>query len=213
MRIKKCQWVLSVLAAAALAAAAVPAYAVQKGDWLIRAGVGQVAPNVKSTQFSGSPTLKVEDASDSTNLCINFTYMMTDNVGLELLGAIPFKHDLTVTGLGEVAETKQLPPTVMVTYNFTPKSNVRPYAGVGINHTVFFSEETKGALAGTNLDLDSSTGAAAIVAVDVDINKSMFFNAGLRYIKIKTKATSSLVGRADVTLDPWVLFIGIGWHL
>jgi outer membrane protein len=139
--------------------------------------------------------------------------MMTGNVGLELLGAIPFKHDLTVTGLGEVAETKQLPPTVMVTYHFTPTSNVRPYAGVGINHTVFFSEETKGALAGTNLDLDSSTGAAAIVAVDVDINKSMFFNAGLRYIKIKTKATSSLVGRADVTLDPWVLFIGVGWHL
>lgn len=213
MRIDKCQWGLSVLAASALAVGAVPAYAVQKGDWLIRAGVGRVSPDASSNGFSLAPTIKVEDASDSTNLCVNFTYMMTDTVGLELLGAIPFKHDISVTGLGEVAETKQLPPTLMVTYNFAPKSNIRPYAGLGINHTIFFKEKTKGALEGTTLDLDPSTGPAAMAAVDVDINKSMFFNAQLRYIKIETKATSSAAGTADVTLDPWVVFVGVGWKL
>ena len=213
MLIKRHKWSLSVLAVSALAASAAPAYAVQKGDWLIRAGVGQVAPNVSSTGFSGAPTLKVEDASDSTNLCVNFTYMLTDNLGVELLGAIPFKHDITVTGLGEVAEVTQLPPTVMVTHNFAPKSNIRPYAGIGVNHTIFFKEKTKGALAGTSLDLDPSTGLAAMVAVDADINKSMFFNAGLRYIKIKTTATSSAAGTADVDLDPWVLFLGVGFKL
>lgn len=212
MRIKKCQWALSALTASILAVSAVPAYAVQKGDWLVRAGVGNVSPNVKSTGFSGAPGLKVEDADAATNLCVNFTYMLTDTVGLELLGAIPFKHNISVTGLGEVAETKQLPPTVMVTYNFAPKSNVRPYAGLGLNHTIFFDEQTKGALAGTSLDLDPSTGVAAIGAVDVDINKSMFFNAQLRYIKIETTATS-VVGTADVTLDPWVIFLGVGWKL
>jgi len=213
MRIKKYLWGLSVLAAWALAVSAVPAHAVQKGDWLIRAGVGHVAPNDSSTQFSGAPTLKVEDVSSSTNVAVNFTYMMTDNVGIELLGALPFKHTLDVTGLGEVAEIKQLPPTLIVLYNFAPTSNVRPYAGAGINHTIFFDEKTKGGLAGTNLQLDSSTGIAAEVGVDIDLNKSMFFNTSLWYMKIKTKATSSLAGRADVTIDPWVLFIGVGWRL
>lgn len=209
----KFQWGLFAVTASAFLTAAGPAQAVQKGDWLIRAGVGQVSPDASSGDFSGAPGVKVTDASDSTNLCVNFTYMMTDTLGLELLGAIPFKHDISVTGLGEVAETKQLPPTVMVTYNFAPKSNVRPYAGLGINHTIFFEEKTKGALAGTSLDLDPSTGLAAILAVDADINKSMFFNAQLRYIKIETKATSSFAGTTDVTLDPWVIFVGVGWKL
>jgi outer membrane protein len=213
MRIRKSQWGLSVLAASALAAGAVPAHAVQKGDWLIRAGVGHVAPNDSSTQFSGAPTLKVEEVSSSTNVAINFTYMMTDNVGIELLGALPFKHDIEVTGLGEVGEAKQLPPTLIMLYNFAPKSNVRPYAGAGINYTDFFSVKTKGALAGTDLKLSSSTGLAAEVGVDVDLTKSMFFNTSLWYMKIKTTATSSAAGTADVTIDPWVLFVGVGWRL
>jgi len=212
MRINKCQWSLSVLAAWALAASVVPAHAVQKGDWLIRAGVGHVAPNDSSTQFSGAPTLKVSDVDSSTNVAVNFTYMMTDNVGIELLGALPFKHDISVTGLGVVAEAKQLPPTLIVLYNFAPTSNVRPYAGAGINYTTFFSEETKGALAGTNISLDSSTGLAAEVGVDVDINKSMFFNTSLWYMNIETTARSSSAGNADVKINPWVLFVGVGWR-
>lgn len=203
------QFTLSILAAAVLAAAT-PAAAVGKGDWLIRAGLGRVAPNDSSSGFSGAPTLKVEDVSNSTNLAINFTYMMTDNVGAELLGALPFKHDISVMGLGKVVETKQLPPTLILLYNLSPKSNVRPYAGAGINYTKFFGEKTVNGLAGTTINLDSSTGLAIEAGVDVDINKDWFFNASLWHINIETKARSSLVGTADVTIDPWVLFAGVG---
>ncbi len=202
--------IMGALIALGLTAVAVPAHAVQKGDWLIRAGLGRVAPNNSSSGFSGAPTLKVEDVSNSTNLAINFTYMMTDNVGVELLGALPFKHDISVTGLGKVVETKQLPPTLILLYNFSPKSNVRPYAGAGINYTKFFGEKTKGALAGTTIDLSSSTGLAIEAGIDVDINKDWYFNASLWSIDIDTKARSSLVGTADVSIDPMVLFMGVG---
>jgi len=208
--VSRTKLIAGALLALGFATAAVPAHAVQKGDWLIRAGLGRVAPNDSSSGFSGAPTLKVEDVSNSTNLAINFTYMMTDNVGVELLGALPFKHDLMVTGLGKVAEVKQLPPTLILLYNFSPKSGVRPYAGAGLNYTRFFGEKTVNGLDGTDLELDSSTGLAVEAGIDVDINKDLFFNASLWRIDIETKGRSSLVGVADVTIDPWVLFVGVG---
>jgi len=202
--------IAGALLALGLAASAMPSYAVQKGDLLIRAGVGHVAPNDSSSGFSGAPSLEVEEVGSSTNLAINFTYMVSDNIGVELLGALPFKHDIKVTGLDKVVETKQLPPTVILLYNFAPKSTVRPYAGGGINYTKFFQEKTKGALDGTSIDLDSSTGLAVEAGVDVAINKEWFFNASLWRIDIDTTARSSLVGTADVSIDPWVLFVGVG---
>ena len=189
-------------------ATAVPAHAVQKGDWLIRGGLGHVAP----TGESGTVPVvggKLE-ADDSTNLAVNFTYMLSDNLGVELLGALPFTHDLKHDSLGKVGETKQLPPTLILLYNFSPKSGVRPYAGIGLNYTTFFSEKTTGALTGTSLKLDDSFGLAVEAGVDVDINKDWFFNASLWRMDIDTEANSSLLGKFDVAIDPWVLFVGVG---
>ncbi len=200
--------IAGALLALGFAATAVPALAVQQGDWLIRGGLGHVAPTGESVTV---PVVggKLE-ADDSTNLAINFTYMLSDNLGVELLGALPFKHDLTHDSLGKVGETKQLPPTLILLYNFAPQSGVRPYAGVGLNYTTFFSEKTKGALDGTSLKLDDSFGLAVEAGVDVDISKDWFFNASLWRIDIDTEAESSLLGKFDVAIDPWVLFVGVG---
>jgi outer membrane protein len=202
--------ITGALLALGLAATAVPAHAVQKGDWLIRVGIGNVAPNDSSSSFSGAPSIEVTDVSNSTNLAINFTYMATDNIGVELLGALPFEHDVSVTGLGKVAEVKQLPPTLILLYNFAPKSSIRPYAGAGVNYTKFFDEKTVNALAGTDIELDSSTGLAIEAGIDVDINKQWYFNASVWRINIETTARSSVAGTADVTIDPTVLFLGAG---
>lgn len=200
--------IAGALLALGFAASAIPAQAVQKGDWLIRGGVGHVAPTGESVTV---PVVggKVE-ADSSTNLAVNFTYMMSDNLGVELLGALPFKHDITHNSLGKVGETKELPPTLILLYNFAPKSGVRPYAGVGLNYTTFFSEKTSGALNGTSLKLDDSFGLAVEAGVDVDIDKDWFFNASLWRMDIDTEADSSALGKFDVAIDPWALFVGVG---
>jgi outer membrane protein len=194
--------------ALSLLAFAFPAQAVQKGDWLIRAGLGHVAPTGESVTV---PVVggKVE-ADSATSIAFNFTYMMSDNLGVELLAALPFKHDLTHNSLGTVGETKQLPPTLLLVYNFSPASGVRPYAGIGLNYTTFFSEKTSGALAGTSLKLDDSFGLAVEAGVDVDINKDWFFNASLWRMDIDTEADSSLLGKFDVAIDPWAVIVGVG---
>lgn len=200
--------IMGALIALGLTAAVVPAHAVQKGDWLIRGGLGHVAP----TGESGTVPVvggKVE-AESSTNLAVNFTYMLSDNMGVELLGALPFSHDIKHNTLGKVAETKELPPTLILLYNFSPKSSVRPYAGIGVNYTTFFSEKTTGALAGTSIKLDDSFGLAAEAGVDIDLNKDWFFNASVWRMDIDTKANSSLLGKFDVAIDPWAYFVGVG---
>ncbi len=215
---------VGAISALSLILAATPSRAVQKGDWLIRAGVGHVAPNDKSGAVTGLPGSGVEVGS-ATNLAVNFTYMFRDDMGVEVLGALPFKHDIkasgTIAALGKIAETKQLPPTVVLVYNFAPASNVRPYAGIGLNYTTFFSEKVTDSLSGLadDISLKDSTGLAAEVGVDVDINKQMFFNASLWRMDIDTTATLSNSGgggldgaTVDVTIDPWALFVGVGWR-
>jgi outer membrane protein len=147
---------------------------------------------------------------------LSFTlgYMMTDNIGIEVLGALPFKHEIrgtgTLAGLGEIAETKHLPPTVSVQYYFMPQGAVRPYVGAGVNYTYFFDEETKGALAGTSIDLDDSWGLAGQVGVDIDISNNWFVNADGRYIDIDTEARLGTGEQVDVQIDPWVFTLAVG---
>lgn len=189
--------------------------------------MARVSPNDSSGDISTVPGGQV-GVDPATNLAVNFTYMTTDNVGVELLGALPFKHDITGKGSlpgmglgGKIAETKELPPTLILLYNFSPKSNVRPYAGAGINYTTFFGEKVTSTLSGpglaTDLSLKDSTGLAVEAGVDVDINKDWFFNASLWRMDIKTKATlkgGALDGSTvNVTINPWALFVGVGVRL
>ncbi len=190
------------------------AHAIQEGDWIVRFGVSNVSPNDDSGEFSGSAGSGAAVDGDAKP-SINLTYMIKDNIGLEVLGALPFSHDISATGslasAGKVAETKQLPPTFSVQYHFSPQAKIRPYAGIGLNYTTFFSTDTEGALAGSSLEIDDSFGLAAQVGVDYDINEEWFLNLDVRYISIETEATSSALGTIDVDINPVVITVGAGF--
>lgn len=208
---KKLSYPVAILTTAATIGLSSPANAVSQGDWLLRFGAVSVNPN-----DSSGPVGAIADSGvsvdSSAGIFLNVTYMLRDNIGLELLAATPFTHSITATGsiagLGEIAEVKQLPPTLSVQYHFSPKSDFRPYVGAGINYTTFFNERTTGATV-TSISLDDSWGLAVQAGFDKDINKDWFFNADLRYINIETTATTN-VGNVDVTIDPWVISLGVG---
>jgi outer membrane protein len=202
---------VTFIAAAFVLGLSSQANALSQGDWLLRFGAVSVNPNDSSGQvgaISGS-SVSVDDAQGAF---LNVTYMLRDNIGLELLAATPFTHHITATGsiagLGEIASVQQLPPTLSVQYHFTPKSDFRPYVGVGLNYTTFFHVKLTGSTV-TSMSLDDSWGPAAQVGFDKDINKDWFFNADLRYIGIQTTAHTN-VGNVDVTIDPWVISLGVG---
>ncbi len=200
--------VAAALAGAFLAGAAAQAY--ETGDWLVRAGAWGVFPKSDNlTNLLGQPGVDI-DVDDGYSLGFNFTYMVNPNIGIELLLALPFKHDIEITGLGKVANTLQLPPTLFVQYHFMPASNIRPYAGIGLNYTYFWDEKTTGALSGNSLSLDSSWGLAGELGVDIDVAPNWFMNGVVAYMDIDTKAKLDGASLGTVAIDPWVVGINIG---
>lgn len=208
--------------ALSLGLSALPAAAYEAGDWVVRGRIINVNPNDDSSAVKvGVANVPGSGVSvnDDTTLELDFTYMLDPHWGLELILATS-SHEVdaegTLTTLGNAADVKVLPPTLTLQYHFLPSSNIRPYAGVGINYTHFYDEEVKGVLdaPGADVDLDDSWGLAAQVGVDVDINKDWFVNFDVKYIDINTEAsfTNTAAGAVDVDvdIDPWVFGIGIG---
>ena len=185
------------------------AQAYQAGQWLGRVGIYGVFP--ESDNLSMGPGVNI-DVDDGYSLGFNFTYMVNPNIGVELLAALPFKHDISLTGAGTIGETKQLPPTVSVQYHLMPEGTVHPYVGLGLNYTNFFSEKTKGALSGSSLKLDDSWGVAGQLGIDIDVAPNWFVNADLRYISIKSDAKLNGVGIGTVDINPWVVGLTVGTH-
>ncbi len=182
------------------------AQAYEAGNWIGRAGVWGIFPKSDNLDLGGGAVI---DVDNGYSLGINLTYMATPNIGVEVIGALPFKHDIELNG-SKVASTYQLPPTVFLQYHFTPQSTIRPYAGVGLNYTFFWHEKTTGALSGTKLSLDSSWGLAGELGVDIDIAPNWFMNAVVSYMDIDTKAKVNGAGIGTVNIDPWVVGFNIG---
>lgn len=213
----------------ALALVAPAAHAYQAGDFILRAGAVTTAPNEDSGElkFDGvkASGTKATLTSD-TQLGLAFAYMLTDHFGLELLAATPFQHEVGVKGLGgldgKVADIKQLPPTLSLQYYpMEASSKFQPYAGIGVNYTLFFDEELtsdRKAQGFSNMKLKNSVGLAGQLGMDYLVNDHLLVNAAIWYVDINTEATidgpSALsIGKTkvDVEVDPWVYMVGLGY--
>ncbi|AEH13359.1 OmpW family protein [Shewanella baltica OS117] len=207
---------VSKLIAATLLAAGFSASvsAHQAGDIIVRAGAIVVAPNESSDPVATFGEFKV---SNNTQLGLNFGYMLTDNFGVELLAATPFSHDVSLAGVGKIAETKQLPPTLVAQYYFgNSQSVVRPYIGVGVNYTNFYDNEFTNDLGGalTDLSMTTSWGLAAQAGVDYQVNKNWLVNASVWYAQISSDVKFKLSGDTVVIgtdIDPWVYMVSVGY--
>jgi outer membrane protein len=195
---------MMVPAFAALALMNAAANAHESGEWLFRVGAGTVNP--KSTNGD------VVSVDSATTLAFNGTYMFNEHVGLEVLAALPFSHDIKLAADGTmVGKTKHLPPTVSLQYHFANESAFCPYAGLGVNYTLFFDEETTGPLSGMELDLDASFGVAAQLGFDYHFSDSMLVNFDLRWIDIETDAKLDGAPVETVDIDPYVYSLMLGW--
>lgn len=217
-----------VAALVASVCAAAPALAHEAGDFIVRVGAAQVAPDVSSSSISAGgaaiPGTKATVGND-TQLGAAFAYMITDRVGVELLAATPFKHQVNVKGVapsidGKFADVKHLPPTLSLQYYLNdPKSAFQPYVGVGLNFTTFFNEKLTSrqkANGFSDLSLDDSWGAALQIGMDYKIDEKWMLNAAVWKMDIDTTATARLGGttkiKVDVDIDPWVYMVGVGYR-
>lgn len=194
------------------------------GDFLVRLRGIVVAPNEKSG--SVLPAFPGEKVSLDNAITpeVDFTYMVTDNIGFELIAATT-KHTASgrtgTTGtIGKLASTWVLPPTLTVQYHLMPEAKVRPYVGAGLNYTMFYNDKASSALEGavgeTRVRLKDSFGWAAQAGIDIDLNEKMFLNFDIKYIDIDTTArldtTAAGTQRVKINIDPIVVGAGVGFR-
>lgn len=191
---------LTVAAAALVIGTAIPATAQSKGDFTLGFGLGYVMPKDDTGTLAGADS----EVGDSTRPTLTFEYFVMDNIGIEVLAATPFRHDVDLDGLGEVASVSHLPPTLSVQYHIPTGTAWTPLLGVGVNYTTFFDEDGKGALSDSKVRLDDSFGLALHAGLDYAISERGAIRADVRWMDIDTdvKVDGEKVGTAE--FDPWV---------
>lgn len=215
---------------AVLAGSSIATHAYEAGDIIVRVGATTVSPDESSDKIviPTNPATVLDGAKvgDDTQLGLIGTYMLSDTMGLELLAATPFTHDISIAGVGiDAGSTKQLPPTL--SFQWYPRGGQdgwQPYLGVGVNYTIFFDEKVDGeledalgALIGAervDLELEDSFGLAGQAGVDIPLGNNWALNLGVWYIDIGTTAKIKTdVGKVkfDVDIDPWVYNVGVAY--
>ena len=101
-----------------------------------------------------------------------------------------------------------LPPTLLAQYHFLPDARVHPYLGAGVNVSIFY--EKSGDL--DALDLATKVAPAAQVGVDVDLSESMLLNFDVKWIWLETTLEDQGVRLAELTIDPFILGVGVGFR-
>lgn len=212
---------------------AMGAQAHEKGDIIVRVGATTVEPNDSATtpRLNGNPLYGGSvGVSTDTQLGLTVAYMLTDNIGIELLAAVPFKHKISgndampgYVATKDLGGMNLLPPTLTGQYYFNNSSVFTPYVGVGVNYTWFYDEyaghDLNTALGGdVDMRLSDSWGLAAQAGVDIDLGNDWLLNAAVWYIDIDTHAeytvkSGALTGarvKSDVNADPWVYMVAVG---
>lgn len=189
------------LAAAAALAVASPVAAQQAGDLTVGLGIAHVNPKSDNGDLAGGAY--PISIGDNTRPQITVEYFIRDNIGIELLAALPFKHSIRSNG-SEIGTVKHLPPVVSLQYHFDATPQLKPFVGVGVNFTGFFDAESKGGLAGNELRVKNSWGLAAHVGTDYWINDRSAVRADLRWIDIDADVTLNGADIGKVEVDPVV---------
>ena len=215
-------------------------FAYEEGDIILRFGPTLVSPDDSSSDLVANNLGNLTQAlggktgvgvDDNTQPGITATYMLSGHLGLELLAATPFEHDISAVGVGglgvySVGDTKQLPPTLSLLYFPAATSSAwQPFVGIGINYTVFFDESTSGnfesVFGDSSISLDDSWSLAARLGVDYNFNDNWGMTASVWWIDIDTDATVKSPSGAGLgvtelkvsaQVDPAVFLVGLNYR-
>jgi outer membrane protein len=225
---------LKFLAAAVAVLAAGSVCSQTAGTWMVRVGATTVAPEGPSGNLSapgfvlnsgGVPVggSKTNTAAD-TQLGGGITYMLTDNVSIDVPLALPFRHKLygagAIAGVGQIGEVQALPMTVFLQYRFLEASaKFRPYVGLGATYAYFFNEQGSGTLTAmtnpggppTKLKVDSKWIVTPQIGATFALTDKWFVDAFYSKSNLTTRTTLSTRQTVDAALNPASYGIAIGY--
>jgi outer membrane protein len=189
------------------------------GDWLVRVRGLSVMPN-ETLKMDGDRTAS-GTISSSVVPELDITYFFTPNIAAELILAVT-PHDVRGAGSlsgADIGSVWLLPPTLTAQYHITQLaewtgeralSKVKPYFGVGVNHTMFFNED-----AGQfdSISYDNAFGIALQAGIDIEITDGIYLNADVKYIMMESDWSinnGAVTGSAEI--NPLIIGLGVGYR-
>lgn len=199
--------------------------------WTVYAGGLHVQPNSDAGPLVGGPPTPAPasaEVRDASTIAFGAVYWLTPQIGVDVVLGVPPKHKIDGTGFitpfGQIASVKKIAPTVFVNWRFNElMPGLRPFVGVGINHTKFDSARTTAsgnAAAGgpTTVDFKDSWGLAFHGGLSYEVDKQWSVRGTLGTAQVDTKATlrtttgaGTITRTADVDFKPLVLGLTVGY--
>lgn len=203
MMLNSAQLTASASAIVGFAALTAAAKAEELPRWIVRAGLHPV-----QLERSARPALALENGAALT---FDVTYLVTPRWGVELFAAAPVEHDLRARDAGDVGRVRELPSVLSIQRHFLdPNGGVRAYVGVGVNYMTFFDERTRGALAGSTLQVDPSWGPAVQLGLDLDLSARWLVNIDARWLGIDANVRINGAEAGRFELDALAFGMSIG---
>lgn len=218
-----------------LLVSALSVFSQKSNEWRVRArGLGIVPQESANIGVVGG------DISISTAYIpeLDFTYFFTKNIAAELILGTS-KHNVHTKGSNlsaiggpsaadiDLGKVWLLPPTLTVQYHLPLGCGIKPYAGAGVNYTIFYNASSGPVV--KHVSYENKFGFATQLGIDYDISKKLYLNIDVKKIFLKTDATvdasnltpsahpelNSVLGNigAQTKINPWVFGIGIGYKL
>jgi outer membrane protein len=221
---KKQSIAVAIVATAALCSAGA-AQAQVAGQLLVKLGWNKIMPKVKSDDLSAPslPGSKI-DIKSASALFFTATYMITDDISVEALGGLPYKHDIVgagaVAGVGKIGSIHQISPTVLLQYRFLGAADpLRPYIGAGPTFAKFYGSKGSAALTAvtnpggppTTIGGDTEWGGTIQAGANYKIDKHWFLDAAILKTYISTRAQLSTGQSTSAKLDPIAINASIGY--
>ena len=137
----------------------------------------------------------------------------TEGRGPAMLGSVPYNGKI-------ISTARWFSPSLLFEYVFgDANSRLRPYVGVGVNYTMFFSRQSTAAgnaASGgpTSISLPSSVGPAATIGLSYEINDRWHVYGSYSVARVNTKLTADTAGllrTSDIHFWPNALVISAGY--
>lgn len=220
------KWIAAITAASAGLLVTGSAVAQTAGSVMVRLGATQIRPNVDSGDLTAPAFAGTKaDIRSNTQLSGGFTYMLTDNISVDIPLALPYKHDIVgagaIAGVGKIGEVKALPFTVLGQFRFLePESALRPYLGLGLTYAKFYKARSTAVLSGltggtpanpTTISIKSKFAFTPQVGASWRINELWFIDVSWSRTFLKTRTSLSTGQTLDATVNPDALGLTVGY--
>lgn len=224
--------IVTLALGAAISLATCGAYAGNAGPNDIRAGVYLVHFDAQAGDISGpyvppGLNLHVNNVATlylayvrtvATHFDIELTagyppLTKTEGRGPAMLGSVPYNGKI-------ISTARWFSPSLLFEYVFGgANSRLRPYVGVGVNYTMFFSRQSTAAgnaASGgpTSISLPSSVGPAATVGLSYEINDRWHVYGSYSVAQVNTRLTADTAGllrTSEIHFWPNALVISAGY--